>query len=267
MSEWSAPGAVVLVDGLRQRDHTVRLAWDDPGLARGHGVFETIAVLNGQAVLLPHHLTRLADGAAALGIVNPDLDHLGVQVSLALSSWDRLQGTLRIQLTAGGHTIVALSAPRARRLEVSAITLEWPAPPFPPAEVKHTSRAGAALACAAHGVDEVLRLDRSGRVREGTWSNVFCLREGEVFTAPLDGRILPGVTRGVVLQACASVGLAVVEQAPMAGPGAWFLSSALQGIVPVSNLDGVQQWVPALVTTLRSAVDSVVGRPLVERSP
>jgi len=260
MSEWSPPGPVVLVDGRRQRDASVRLAFDDPGLARGEGVFETIAVLDGQAVLLHHHLDRLARGATALGLAVPDLGDLGFQVLIALSSWAHLEGVLRIQLTAHGHTILAISPARPRRSRASAVSLHWPSAPFPPANVKHTSRAGARLACQVHGVDEVLRLDDSGGVLEGTWSNAFCVRDDTVFTASLDGRILPGITRALVLEACAAAGIGVVEQAPRPGPGGWFLSSSLQGVVPVTVLDGQQQAVPAVVRRLRAAVDERVGR-------
>ena len=238
----------------------MRVRWNDPGIAQGLGVFETIAVLDGQAVLLHAHLDRFAHGASALGIPVPDLHELGFQVLIALSSWGGLEGVLRIQLTADGCVVLALSAPRLRRTEVSAAAVVWPAPPFPPADVKHTSRAGGLLACAAHQVDEVFRVDVDGAVLEGTWSNVFCVRGDVVYTAPLDGRILPGITRSIVVEVCSEAQVQLVQTAPPLGDGGWFVSSSLQGVVPVTQLDGQAMSLPPLVQQLRDAVDRRLGR-------
>ena len=260
MDGWTPSVPVVLLDGRRQRDGAVRVQWDDPGLSQGLGVFETIAVIDGQAAMLHAHLDRLARGAVVLGIEVPDLHELGFQVLIALSSWGLPDGVLRIQLTADGHTVLAVSEPRMRRAQASAAAVCWPAPPFPPAHIKHTSRAGGLLACATHEVDEVLRVDAEGGVSEGTWSNVFCVRDGTVYTAPLDGSILPGITRSLVVDACGEAQVHLVETAPALGPGGWFLTSSLQGVVPVTQLNGEAMPVPPLVEQLREAVDRRLGR-------
>jgi len=240
MDEWSPRGPVVFVDGRQQRDTSVRLPWDDPGLAAGFGAVETLAVVDGFPVFLDRHLARLVQSCTLLGLPAPDPGAMHFQVSIALAAWGAPEGVLRIQLTAGGHSILGVRPASELREKVSARFVEWPAAPFPPPRAKHTSRGGAVMAPTHHGVDEIIRVDRDGSVLEGTWSNVFCVVDNTLHTCPDDGRILPGVTRAVVLELAQRRGLDTVETAPLQHtPGAgWFITSSLNGVVPIHELDG-----------------------------
>jgi D-alanine transaminase len=53
---------------------------------------------------------------------------------------------------------------------------------------------------------------RDGNITEGTHTNFFGVRGGKVYTAPLSGFILPGVTREVVLGICNQKNIPVVEE-------------------------------------------------------
>lgn len=66
------------------------------------------------------------------------------------------------------------------------------------------------------GYTQVLWLDAIGRehVEEVGTSNAFFVRNDELFTPPLSGSILPGVTRDSVIQLARSWGVKVTEQAP-----------------------------------------------------
>ena len=50
-----------------------------------------------------------------------------------------------------------------------------------------------------------------GRVTEGSHSNVHILRDGELYTAPTDELILPGIARAHLIQACGRLGIPVHE--------------------------------------------------------
>ena len=63
---------------------------------------------------------------------------------------------------------------------------------------------------------------------------------GCLYTPPLDGRILPGITRAVLLECADELGIAV-HQAPLprtAPMDELYLSSSLKILAPVSRLDG-----------------------------
>ena len=59
--------------------------------------------------------------------------------------------------------------------------------------------------------DEALMLDSDGNLAEGATSNLFFVREGVLHTPSLDGPILPGVTRRVLLELAESEEIPVKE--------------------------------------------------------
>jgi branched-chain amino acid aminotransferase len=61
----------------------------------------------------------------------------------------------------------------------------------------------------AMGFDEGIALDRGGFVSEGSGENIFLVRDGELWTPPLSGSVLPGITRAAVLQLANEAGFTV----------------------------------------------------------
>jgi branched-chain amino acid aminotransferase len=63
-----------------------------------------------------------------------------------------------------------------------------------------------------NGYVEGIALDVNGFVSEGSGENIFLVRQGKLFTAPLGNSVLPGITRDSVLQLARELGIPVVEQ-------------------------------------------------------
>ena len=61
------------------------------------------------------------------------------------------------------------------------------------------------------GADEALMLNSMSNLCEGATSNVFIVQHDMVRTPSLQGGCLPGVTRAVVIELCAELGIEVVE--------------------------------------------------------
>lgn len=61
------------------------------------------------------------------------------------------------------------------------------------------------------GYDEAIMLDESGYVSEATGENIFIVREGVLWTPPLGGAILAGITRDSILRLARDRGLVVHE--------------------------------------------------------
>jgi branched-chain amino acid aminotransferase len=108
-----------------------------------------------------------------------------------------------------------------------------------------------ALAYAAErGADEALFANTVGELCEGTGSNVFVERGGELVTPTLASGCLAGITRELALEWGIEAGLPVREARPgelpftvldevLAG-GAWLaLSSTIRNLVPVVSLDRI----------------------------
>ena len=64
-----------------------------------------------------------------------------------------------------------------------------------------------------NGFAEGIALDRNGYLSEGSGENLFLVREGKLFTAPLANSVLNGITRASVIRIAKDLGLEVVEQA------------------------------------------------------
>ena len=50
------------------------------------------------------------------------------------------------------------------------------------------------------------------RVTEGAHTNVHCLKDGKLYTAPLDNLVLPGIARKNLIKVCNGLGIDVVEE-------------------------------------------------------
>jgi para-aminobenzoate synthetase/4-amino-4-deoxychorismate lyase len=97
-------------------------------------------------------------------------------------------------------------------------------------------------AIGADSEGEPLLCDLDGLVLETARANVFIVEAGgRIVTPPADGRILPGVTRALVIELAGELGLRVdvepIDLARLAGAREMFLTGSLAGVEP-AQLDG-----------------------------
>lgn len=64
----------------------------------------------------------------------------------------------------------------------------------------------------ADGYDEAIALGPEGLLSEGSGQNVFCVTDGRLFTPPVDGTLLPGITRDTVITMAQDLGIPVTVQ-------------------------------------------------------
>jgi D-alanine transaminase len=92
-----------------------------------------------------------------------------------------------------------------------------------------------------YGAQEAIFI-RGGVVTEGAHSNVFCVKEGVVYTHPESGAILSGITRNLAVDICRELSIPLIEQAiPEASLNALdevFISNTSGEIVPVVRVNG-----------------------------
>ncbi|NTW39377.1 MAG: aminotransferase IV [Cellulomonadaceae bacterium] len=258
-------GEIVVWTGgrLRDPDEAVLTAVDH-GVTVGDGVFETCGVVDGAAFALTRHLNRLVRSATGLGLEAPDLDEVRAGVEAVLASSNHL-GRLRITVTAGlgplgsGRTpgrqsVLVVAGPATTSPSITAVRVPWTRNERSAvAGLKTTSYAENVVALAAAtraGADEAILANTVGDLCEGTGTNVFVERGGELLTPPLASGCLAGITRELVLEWSAAAGLPVRESAPgelpftvldevAAGSAQLSVSGSVRTFVPVVRLDGV----------------------------
>jgi branched-chain amino acid aminotransferase len=134
---------------------------------------------------------------------------------------------------------------------------------FPPQAKVAASYLGPMLAkraALAAGYDEVVLLDREGRVAEAPTCNVFAVRGGELVTPPLE-RVLAGITRDAVLAIAHAEGIPAREAhmtaEELAGADEAFLTASSLPVQGVASVDGraMRDGAPGPVTRrLRAAL-------------
>jgi D-alanine transaminase len=209
---------------------------EDRGFIFGDGVYEVWRVLNGRLFEMRRHLDRLIAGLTALRIAPPDVCQPEIleQVATKLLRESGItdgEGTLYLEITRGAalraHAFPAQSTAPTVYLTVNRFT--------PPEDLRQRGAIGitvpdvrwlrcdlktlqllpnvlAKQAAAEAGAADAI-LVRDGIVTEGSHTNVMAVIDGALHTHPTNNLILPGITRAVVLELAASLGIPVREVA------------------------------------------------------
>ena len=250
----------VCINGELAPSETASVPVSDRAFMYGDGLFDTLRVVGGQPRLWDAHWDRFRMGAELLRINLPaDSKATRSHVEKLLDANEAKDAVLRIQLSRGvgprGYS------PRQAKAPMVVIATH-PVPATPNtwklalttwrlpvrntlSGVKTTSKVLHVLARAEaeeRGADEGLLLTDSGAVAQGTSSNLFWIESKFVCTAPEQSGILPGVTRGAVLRACARLGIPVRQTSAqterLKGCDGIFLTLSTFGMVEAASLDG-----------------------------
>jgi len=115
----------------------------------------------------------------------------------------------------------------------------------------------------AAGRDEALLLNERGDIAEGGISNVFFVASGGLVTPSLEAGILPGITRGVVMELAGDMNIDVTEEAVRPSDlkqfdEAFFTNSVMEIMPLVEVRDGAGE-----VITVGSGKPGAVTRRLI----
>lgn len=234
----------------------------DRGLAYGDGLFETMAASDGRIRWLDLHLDRLEEGCRRLEIPAPSRSLVAREIGEHCPSEGRVVVKLIVTRGPGARGYAPPESVTPTR--VLAIS-QWPDYPGSYyrdgigmrtcglrlgenpalAGIKHLCRLEQVLAqleLRGQAVQQGLMLDASGRVAQGTSSNVFAVIRGELATPSLERCGIKGVMRRVTLETARKLGARVEERdvapAELLTADELFVTNALFGIWPVTELDG-----------------------------
>ncbi|MBI4393465.1 MAG: aminotransferase class IV family protein [Euryarchaeota archaeon] len=290
----------VFVDGSEAKAASLPLL--NRGLYYGDAVYETFKTREGRVFRLNRHLRRLEEAAAFLGLeAQPMSQHLDRTARFIERETKGQDSVVRLTLLRpgegrglvplagmGAHVVIEVSPAGAspdRRAGIDCITSTVrrvnPYPGRP--QIKSTSAQPLVTArreASLRHAYEAIMLNGAGMVAEGSFTNVFVVREGRVSTPGVESDVLPGITREAIIETAKACGVKVDEgeMRPEALRGAdeLFLTNAVIGVVPVARLDGdvVGAFAPGPITAkLAESFDALVerewrgGRPSLSRGP
>lgn len=233
----------------------------DRAFQYGDGLFETLPIRNGQAMLLDRHLRRLADGLVRLAIPSSVLTQVE-QEALRLAG-HFVDATLKITVTRGQsqrgyhppdnpqpNWILSFSKPASypqpldsQGIRVRLCQTRLGDNPLL-AGMKHLNRLEQVLARAEwqdEAIGEGIMCDQQGRVIEATSANLFLILNGRLCTPRLDHCGIAGIMRELVLETAKATGLdaKITDLTPTdcRQAEAMFLTNSLAGILPVASFE------------------------------
>lgn len=205
----------------------------DPSL----GIFETMLVVAGTPVARERHLARLE--ASLEAVYEAGLPAQARQLVAERAEGLEL-GRLRLTYIPTGEIEVDCGEiDRSIHFPAHSISLRSHTVDGGLGSHKWADRA----AIPSSGQGEATLLLDDDEVLEADRANVFAVRKGTLFTPPLDGRILPGVTRATTIGLARGEGIEVVEKAltleELVRSEEVFLTNSIRGIESVGSVDGL----------------------------
>lgn len=215
---------LVYINGQLYPREEAKVSVFDSVVQGGDAVWEGLRVYDGRIFSLDKHLERLQNSAHALAFKDiPSNETIKEALFQTLTANNMRDGVhIRLTLTRG-RKITSGMDPRLNQFGCTLIVLaEWKPPVYPPqitlitssvrrnspqfldSKIHHNNLLNNILAKieANHaGADAGLMLDKDGYVSEANGVNVFCIRNGIVYTPHADS-CLPGITRGIVIDLC-----------------------------------------------------------------
>jgi branched-chain amino acid aminotransferase len=248
----------VWVDGALSEEGEVRISPFDHGLLTGDGIFETLRVYGGQPFAWTRHLERLSRSAAGMGLHLPGGDDLREAGASVVEANGLSEARLRITVTGGPAplgsdrgdaiptVVVAASALAPWAESVPVATVPWPRNERGALTGLKTISYGENVRALAHaaelGAGEAIFANTRGELCEGTGTNVFVVAGGRLLTPPAAAGCLLGVTRALVLELAADLGLDAGEPdlplTALATADEAFLTSSTREVQAISAVDG-----------------------------
>jgi D-alanine transaminase len=240
----------------------VRVSPLDRGFLFGDGVYEVIPAYAGNLFRLPAHLRRLQYSLDAIRLANPHDD----------AAWQQmLQGL--VEKNGGGQQAVYLQVTRGADqgrdhafptgIPATVFAMSFPMPGLPESlqenggkvitlsdirwrrcDIKSVALLGNVLlrqTATDQDCDEAI-LIQDGYATEGTASSLFIVHGGIIMTPPKSTELLPSITRDVLLELAAQLGLPLREEripeAELHAAEEVWLASSTREVYAITELDG-----------------------------
>lgn len=249
----------------------------DRGLLYGDGVFETIAVKQGEIQYWGDHLERLVHGCNVLGIELPEFSQLKKETQQLIQA--KQSCVIKIIITRG----VGGRGYKPETISTTRIVQKFPWPDLPAsskqgvdvtqcqfklarqsklAQIKHLNRLEQVLARSEWNDDyqEGLVCDTNENIIEGTSSNVFIEQNGCLITPDLTHCGVAGVMRKKIIEYCLANDIPLkirdIHFSELANMQGMMLCNSIIGIWPVARYSGRELSKTAIIKRISAAFNS-----------
>jgi len=242
----------------------------DRGFLYGDAAFETMRAYGGDVFEWEAHMDRLTETCEVLGLDYGLSDReLRDRVDETLAANELREAYIRLSITRGiqpgkltpdesvDPTVVVIVSELPRGGRGSQPVWDGPATlqtvktkrvpdaSIPARAKTHNYLNGilARLELRVTGADEAMMVNTEGHITEGATSNLFFVRDNALRTPSLDGPVLPGITRHMVLELARDEGIPVEEgqytPEEIRSADEVFLTNSTWELRPVETVDGL----------------------------
>ncbi len=210
-------------------------------------VYEVIRVINGKAVFLMEHYLRFAESCRIISQTNfPELEIFQNQIDKLIILNNTQIGNIRIDYFTDSLYLrfIPHSYPSAEMYKNGVEVMTFYAERTNPNAkvVQAMLREETVEFIRKNQIYEALLVNHNGEITEGSKSNVFFIRKGELYSAPLDD-ILHGITLLKVIEIANDEDIPIhfhpILKSELADFEAAFISGTSPNILPICTVDSV----------------------------
>ena len=255
----------IWLDGKLVDENEAKISVFDHGLLYGDGIFEGIRFYNGRVFRLEEHIHRLFDSAKAILLNMPWTQEEVCKFTCETVAANGLtDGYIRLVVTRGAGELglnpylcpnpsmfiiastIKLYPEEHYQNGLAIITCATrrPAPGALMPQVKslnYLNNIMAKVEAIQGGALEAVMLNEQGYVAECTGDNLFLFKNGELLTPLISDGALDGITRAVILEIAAKLGVKVIERSltryDIFIADECFLTGTAAEVIPVVSLD------------------------------
>jgi branched-chain amino acid aminotransferase len=256
----------IYIDGEFVPQSEAKVSVFDHGLLYGDGIFEGIRFYNGRVFRLEQHHDRLWDSARSICLEIPISKEEMTEALLETIRQNGLKDGYIRQIVTRGVGNLGLNPAQCKRPSIIIIAAtialypedvyrngltivtcatrrSGPATLNPAVKsLNYLNNVMARIEANLAGADEALMLNDAGNVAECTADNVFIIKKGQIFTPPISAGALRGITRAVVFEIAAELGITISEtditRHDVFVADECFLTGTAAEVIPVIKADG-----------------------------
>jgi len=216
----------------------------------GESVYEVVRIQNGKVLFLADHLKRMQHSLDLIyGSFQCSKSAMEDDINLLIQANKIAEGNIKIELRKKDDDFLRLlyfiphRYPSHKQIEKGVqMRFQFDERPNPNAKISNWNvRGNANSIIDEHQIYETLLVNTDGFITEGSRSNIFFIKEGQLYSAPEEW-ILPGITRAKVLEICKAQGIEVQHQkihhAELNQFDAAFITGTSPGVLQVRQIEG-----------------------------
>ncbi|MBA3607750.1 MAG: branched-chain-amino-acid transaminase [Chthoniobacterales bacterium] len=256
----------IYIDGEFLDQADAKISVFDHGLLYGDGIFEGIRFYHGRVFRMEEHMDRLWESARSICLDIPlsrrELDEALLET---IRQNDLRDGYVRLIVTRGVGNLglnpvqckrpsiiiiastIALYPEEIYRKGLTVVTVATrrmgPAALNPAIKsLNYLNNVLARIEANLANADEALMLNDAGNVAECTADNLFIVKRGQIMTPPITAGALRGITRSVVFDIAAELGIPISEpdltRHDIYIADEAFLTGTAAEVIPMIKVDG-----------------------------